>query len=61
MKNHFESLILKSTGATSLVKIETVQRLWSGYGEIVRYGLEGCDVNRVIVKHLVFRKQVHRL
>ena len=52
MNNHFKSLILKSTGATSLVRIEMIQRLWSSYGEIVRYGLEGCDLNRVVVKHV---------
>lgn len=29
-----------------------MQRLWSGYGEIVRYGLTGSDRSSVIVKHV---------
>jgi hypothetical protein len=52
MNNHFQSLILQSTGATSLVKIEIIQRLWSDYGEIIRYGLEGSELQRVVVKHV---------
>jgi hypothetical protein len=52
MNDPFKSLILKSTGAIALVKIERIQRLWSGYGEIVRYGLEGSELSRVVVKHV---------
>ncbi|MCK5829334.1 MAG: phosphotransferase [Methylococcales bacterium] len=52
MNNHFKALTLKVTGAKKLVKIETIQSLWSGYGEIVRYGLEGSDYKTVVVKHV---------
>lgn len=52
MNNHFKSLILKETGAKALFKIETIQSLWSGYGEIVRYGLEGCEYKSVVIKHV---------
>lgn len=52
MKNHIHELILKATGAEAAVRIEVIQRLWSGYGEIVRYGLTGSDRESVIVKHV---------
>lgn len=52
MKNTVHDLILKATGAESAVQVEIVQRLWSGYGEIVRYGLTGGCVGSVVVKHV---------
>lgn len=47
MNDHFQTLILQATGATALYKVETIQSLWSGYGEIVRYGLQGCEISSV--------------
>lgn len=44
--------ILKSTGASSVLDVESVQTLWSGYGEIKRYFLAGSDIESVIVKHI---------
>nr|WP_319512349.1 oxidoreductase family protein [uncultured Draconibacterium sp.] len=52
MNQHFQDIILKSTGAKSLFRIEVIQSLWSGYGEIVRFGLEGCELESVVVKHV---------
>ncbi len=52
MKNHVRDLILKATGAERAFQLEVIQRLWSGYGEIVRYGLTGSDRGSVIVKHV---------
>lgn len=40
------------TGASAVAGRESVQSLWSGYGEIVRVWLEGADVPSVIVKHV---------
>ena len=40
------------TGARKARPLERVQTLWSGYGEIVRVGLEGAPVSTVIVKHV---------
>ncbi len=37
-------------GAAQALPLERVQSLWSGYGEIRRYALEGAAVERVIVK-----------
>lgn len=50
MKKGFEEIILKSTKANKLTKTEVVQSLWSGYGEIVRYALDGSEITSVIVK-----------
>lgn len=49
-----EKLVRTATGAVALRDAEVIQRLWSGYGNIVRYVLEGADVASVIVKHVVF-------
>jgi len=52
MDQHFQDIILQSTGAESLYEIEVIQSLWSGYGEIVRFGLEGSELESVVVKHV---------
>lgn len=52
MKNTIHDLILTATGAKTANRLTVIQRLWSGYGEIVRYGLTGCDRGSVIVKHV---------
>lgn len=55
MNTPLQNLILKATGAQTAYRLEVLQRLWSGYGEIVRYGLRGCDRNSVIVKNVMPR------
>ena len=52
MNKHFNSIILKSTGASSIISEEMIQELWSGYGEIKRVSLKGADIESVIVKHV---------
>ncbi|MCH7226738.1 phosphotransferase [Haloferula sp. A504] len=47
-----ETRIAKATGATRCRELDVVQRLWSGYGAIRRYGLEGSDRESLIVKHI---------
>ena len=59
MNSHFQELILKASNATSLFKIESIQSLWSGYGEIVRYGLEGSSFKSVVIKHVRLPDQSH--
>ncbi len=49
----FESLILETTGASSLEPLEVIQDLWSGYGQILRLDLTGGDRERIVVKHVV--------
>jgi len=44
--------ILEVTGASHVKKVEEVQTLWSGYGQLNRYHLEGGKFSSVIVKHI---------
>jgi aminoglycoside phosphotransferase (APT) family kinase protein len=46
------SQILRCTDATAIRNIVHVQTLWSGYGSIKRYILEGGKYPSVIVKHI---------
>jgi hypothetical protein len=43
--------------ASSVQKVEVLQTLWSGYGEIVRLALTGAEVPSVILKHIVLPEQ----
>lgn len=52
MNEHFKSIILQSTGASSLIEKEIIQDLWSGYGKIMRVGLQNASVESVVVKHV---------
>ena len=52
MNSHFKNIIDQATGATSITKTELIQSLWSGYGEISRYGLSACDSKSIVVKHV---------
>ena len=57
MKDYFRSIILESTGATAFFEKEMIQKLWSGYGKIMRIGLENASVESVIVKHVQLPNQ----
>jgi len=52
MNPHFKFIILKKTGASSLIEKEVIQSLWSGYGKIVRVALENSVLETVVVKHV---------
>ena len=52
MNEYFRSIILQRTGASSLFEKEMIQELWSGYGKIMRVGLENASVESVVVKHV---------
>ncbi len=45
-------MVLSATGARAVVETRAVQSLWSGYGQIVRYFVEGGEQASVIVKHV---------
>jgi hypothetical protein len=47
------SAIVTATRASSVERGERVQSLWGGYGEVVRYSLEGADRSTVVVKHVL--------
>lgn len=57
MNNHFKAIILKATGAKDFFKIETIQTLWSGYGEIIRYELNGSDLKSAVIKYVCLPDQ----
>lgn len=57
MKQEYQDQILKTCGAKALRVGAKIQTLWSGYGEIVRVHLEGCDRPSVVVKHVKFPKE----
>jgi hypothetical protein len=52
MNEYFRSIILESTGASTLIEKETIQELWSGYGKILRIGLKNTSIESVVVKHV---------
>ncbi len=52
MNEYFKSIILQKTGASSLIEKEIIQELWSGYGKIIRIGLENTSTKSVIAKHV---------
>lgn len=54
MKQQYRDLVLRCSGASSLRLGAQIQTLWSGYGQIVRLHLEGCDRPSVVVKHVQF-------
>ena len=52
MNESFLELIKKSTGASAVFEKEMIQSLWSGYGKILRYGLQGSELSSVVIKHV---------
>lgn len=46
------SLVKDVTGAAGVGRVELVQTLWSGYGQLVRCALDGGSAPSVIVKHV---------
>ncbi|WP_430932246.1 oxidoreductase family protein [Saccharicrinis sp. 156] len=52
MNQHYKDITLLATGASDLHVLEEIQSLWSGYGSIVRIGLENCNLKSVVAKHV---------
>ncbi len=57
MNKHFKEITLKATNAKDLFELEEIQSLWSGYGKILRIGLEGAKLKNVVAKHVRFPNQ----
>lgn len=57
MKEEYEDLILKVTGAEALHTGAKIQTLWSGYGEIVRVHLQGSKRSSAVLKHIVLPQE----
>lgn len=47
-----QDYIISLVGASAAKKSGHIQRLWSGYGTIDRYALEGSTYSSVVVKHI---------
>ncbi len=45
-----QALVLDATGASSIEKVQNIQQLWSGYGQIFRARLRGGAHRSVVVK-----------
>lgn len=54
MKQEYEDLILRVTSAERLRVGCKIQTLWSGYGQILRVHLQGCERSSVVIKHVMF-------
>lgn len=52
MAFELEKRITEATGATRCREAGVVQELWSGYGRILRYELDGGGAPSLIVKHI---------
>ncbi len=48
----FKEAVLQVTGADGFGKVELIQTLWSGYGQILKVELTGCEVGSVILKNI---------
>ena len=51
-------LILKSACASEITSIDSIQSLWSGYGEVLRVHLKDGDYPSVVVKHIQLPEEV---
>ena len=54
MSPEFEQQLLNATAAKRIVSVDSLQSLWSGYGEIIQAKLEGGHQPSVIVKSVQF-------
>ncbi len=50
--DHWEVLVRNTMGAEQVERAESIQSLWSGYGEIFRARLSGAAVDTVVLKHV---------
>lgn len=58
MNDRFKKIVLEALCAEDLFEIQKIQDLWSGYGEIARYGLVGSKVHSVVVKHIQLPERI---
>jgi len=59
MNEDFTNTVCKRLNAKSIYPIEDIQSLWSGYGKIMRYGVDSGDHHSVIIKHVKLPDQAH--
>jgi len=59
MNKHIEEIICHATDAVTCSHIEDIQSLWSGYGSIKRFSVEGGNRDSVVVKQVKLPDQQH--
>ncbi len=52
LANEISEFVLESTSASEVGRVNNVQSLWSGYGQICRVELVGGPIRSVIIKHV---------
>jgi hypothetical protein len=52
MNPDFKDYLLNVTDSSACEEVEIIQSLWSGYGKISRYKLQGSTLDTVVVKHI---------
>lgn len=55
----FSTFILEATGASGFEVVETIQELWSGYGQILRLRLQDSTSQTIIAKHIALPEKAH--
>ena len=56
MNPDFKDYLLKATNSAACEEVDIIQSLWSGYGKISRYRLQGSPLDTVVVKHISLNK-----
>ena len=59
MQNQLKDIVIKTTGASDMEVVETIQTLWSGYGEMLRIKLQDSATETVVVKHIQLSSGQH--
>jgi len=59
MRESLNEVVQKATGAAMATRRGVIQSLWSGYGEIVRFTLQGGEEPSAILKHVIFPSEVN--
>lgn len=52
MNQKFKDILLNATKAKQAKEKELIQNLWSGYGKIIRFELNGTNRQSIVVKHV---------
>ena len=53
MTDHWKAIVLQQTKARDAIRIESIQPLWSGYGEIFRVQLIPETLGTIVVKQVL--------
>ncbi|MGB0850612.1 MAG: oxidoreductase family protein [Bacteroidia bacterium] len=59
MNQKFKEYLLHKTKSSDCEEVEVIQSLWSDYGKISRYALEGSHLETVVVKHIALKQSTN--